>query len=69
MFVWWAFIFVQNGGQRVYSMDGLFGLPRKKSAGVSHREPLLNNVYFYDQAEVDRFVSESEPVKLNEKVT
>ena len=38
-------------------MDALFGLPRKKSAGVSHRDPLLKDVFFYDQLEVDRFVS------------
>ncbi len=39
-------------------MDSLFGLPRKKSAGVSHRKPLFGNLFFHNQSEVDLFVSE-----------
>ena len=46
-----------------------FGLPRKKSAGVSHRDPLLKDVFFYDQLEVDRFVSENECGKGNQMVS
>ena len=38
------------------SMDALFGLPRKKSAGSSVRDPLHGSRFFYDQDEVDRFV-------------
>ena len=56
----------QNGGKTILSMGALFGLPRKKSAGVSHRKPLLKDVFFYDQSEVDRFVSENECTKPNQ---
>lgn len=41
---------------RVTTIDGHFGLCRKKSAGKSVRPPLHNGVYFEDQAEVDAFV-------------
>ena len=37
-------------------MDALFGLPRKKSAGISHREPLFQDLVFCDQSTVDQFV-------------
>ena len=40
-------------------MDALFGLPRKKSAGTSYREPLLKDVFFIDQSLVDEFVADS----------
>ena len=43
-------------------MDALFGLPRKKSAGVSHHDPLLGNLFFYNQSCVDQFVSEKKTV-------
>ena len=39
------------------SFDALFGLPRKKAAGSSYREPLHGNLMFCDQSEVDSFVS------------
>lgn len=41
----------------MYAMDALFGLPRKKSAGVSHREPLHHNLFFQPQLEVDQYVA------------
>ena len=50
------------------SKDALFGLPMKKSAGVSW-ELLLKDVFFYDQSEVDRFVSEYECTKPNQTVS
>ena len=59
----------QKGGKIFLSMDGLFGIPRKKSACVSHWEPLLKYVFFYDQLEVDRFVSENECIKPNQTVS
>lgn len=43
----------------MYAMDGLFGLPRKKSTGVSHHGPLLGSMFFNDQFSVDEFVSGS----------
>lgn len=49
-------------------MDGLFGLPRKKSAGESHRDALHGNIFFCDQAAVDEFVNESSAIKANPKV-
>lgn len=44
-------------------MDALFGLPRKKMAGVSYREPLYADLLFCEQSVVDQFVARSEPVK------
>ena len=35
------------------SMDALFGLPRKKASGVSHRDPLHKDIFFADQSSVD----------------
>lgn len=40
----------------ILSMDALFGLPRKLSAGYSHREALHGSLYFLDQTSVDEFV-------------
>lgn len=38
-------------------MDALFGLPRKKAAGKSHRQPLHGNLFFANQQSVDEFVA------------
>ena len=46
-----------------YAMDALFGLPRKKMAGVSHRQPLHGSLLFCEQSLVDQFVADSEPSK------
>lgn len=52
------FIFIiQNEGSKIYSLDALFGLPRKKSAGHSFRPPLHGHLCFIDQAEVDEYVA------------
>ena len=40
----------------ILSMDALFGLPRKHSAGHSCREALHGHIFFVDQASVDEFV-------------
>ena len=45
------------------SMDALFGLPRKKAAGQSVREPIHGHLFFGDQASVDEFVSASASAK------
>lgn len=47
----------QNSGSLFISMDALFGLPRKKSAGKSVRTPLTGDLFFEDQAAVDEYVS------------
>ena len=39
------------------SMDALFGLCRKRSAGVSEREPLFKDIFFENQVKVYAFVS------------
>ena len=41
------------------AMDAVFGLPRKKSAGVSYRGPLHEELFFCSQSPVDEFVNES----------
>ena len=40
----------------ILSMDALFGLPRKHSAGYSCCEALHGSLYFLDQPSVDEFV-------------
>ena len=52
----------------IYAMDALFGLPRKKSAGVSYKAPLLGNLFFGDQSSVDQFVAENKRTKSNSTV-
>ena len=38
-------------------MDALFGLPRRKLAGESFRNPLHGHVFFGDQESVDEYVA------------
>ena len=47
----------------MYAIDGLFGLPRKKAAGVSYREALQGDLFFLDQEGVDEFVEKSSNAK------
>ena len=35
----------------------MFGLPRKKAAGLSHRAPLHGHLFFLDQSAVDEYVA------------
>ena len=51
--------YFQGIGSVIVSMDAIFGLPRKKSAGSSVRGPLHGHIYFHDQAVVDEFVEHS----------
>ena len=39
-----------------FSIDGHFGLCRKKSSGSSSRPPLHDKTFFCNQNEVDRYV-------------
>ena len=48
-------------------MDALFGLPRKKSAGVSYRDPLMGELFCFDQTEVDQFIALSGNSKSKKK--
>ena len=41
----------------MYSLDALFGLPRKKSAGKSFRDAVHGNLFFCNQGSVDEFVN------------
>ena len=41
----------------IVSMDALFGLPRRKLAGQSYRQPLHGHLYFRDQQAVDEHVA------------
>ena len=43
----------------IVSIDAIFGLRRKKSAGSSVGAPSLGHIYFHDQAMVDAFVEHS----------
>ena len=49
-------------------MDALFGLPRKKAAGVSHRDSLHGDLFFGDQTAVDEHVASYEMPKREPKV-
>ena len=46
----------QESGTVVLSMDALFGLPRKKSSGISYRDAIHGHYFFYEQSMVDEFV-------------
>ena len=48
----------------VYSLDALFGLPRKKAAGRSFREPVHGSLFFCNQTTVDEFVANSQSYKV-----
>ena len=48
----------------IVSMDAIFGLPRKKSAGDSVRAPLHGHIYFHDQAVVNERIESSSQQKL-----
>ena len=47
----------KESGSVVLSIDALFGLPGKKAAGQSVREPIHGHLFFGDQTSVDEFVS------------
>lgn len=53
----------------MYAMDALFGLPHKKSAGVSYRDPLHANLFFCSQSDVDQFVADSKHSKSSSNVS
>lgn len=53
----------QNEGSYICSMDALFGLPRKKAAGCSHRGALHGDLFFCEQSPVDEFIACSEQRK------
>ena len=44
---------LQDGGKFEFPLDGLFGLPRKKSAGVSYMPALHGSLFFLHQGPVD----------------
>lgn len=54
-----TYVLIQGKGKCVLAMDALFGLPRKMSAGISHRDALHGELFFHNQADVDQFVAES----------
>ena len=49
-------------------MYALFGLPRKRAAGVSHRPALHGNLFFCNQESVEEFVAEENDVKQSFQV-
>ena len=57
---------MQTSGNLIVSMDALFGLPRKKSAGVSYRDAIHGNLFFGKQESVDEHVSISSLKKRKE---
>ena len=48
-------------------MDALFGLPRKKAAGISYRDP-LHDQFFCQQPLVDEFVKGAERNKATSEI-
>ena len=60
---------LKGNGKVICSVDALFGLPRKKAAGSSHRGALHGNLFFSDQASVDEFVAEANSLKSMSKVS
>ena len=55
-------------GVLIESFDALFGLPRKKSAGSSVREPLHGQNIFNKQSDVDDFIDNYPRKQSIEKV-
>ena len=53
----------------MFAMDALFGLPRKKLAGISYQDPLHGDLFFCDQLAVDQFVAESKQLKPTSNVS
>ena len=49
-------------------MDAVFGLPRRKKAGVSYRKPLHGQLFFADQEKVDNFVSVAQKSNVHVEV-
>ena len=62
------FAHIQEKGSVIISMDALFGLPRKKSAGQSHRDPLHGHVFFKNQVSVDEHVASAPQRRVYDKV-
>ena len=48
----------------IVSIDAIFGLPRKKSAGESVRAPLHGHLFFHDQTVVDEYVESASKHKF-----
>ena len=59
---------VQSEGKVIYAMDALFGLPRKRAAGVSYRPAVQANLFFLEQSCVDEHVAGAKAHKLMENV-
>ena len=56
----------------IVSIDGIFGLPRKKAAGESVRPPVHGQLFFHDQNMVDEYVGSAAKVnstRTSNKVT
>ncbi len=49
-------------------MDAVFDLSRKKSAGISHRGPLHEQLFFQEQSVVDNFVLHNDSKKSTDDV-
>lgn len=49
-------LLLTNNRKLIYAMDALFGIPKKKAAGVSHRAPPHGHLVFLDQSAVDDYV-------------
>ena len=55
----------QGSGKMMLSVDAIFGLPRKKTAGESVRPPLRGELFFLDQDLVDECVSSANTIKYS----
>ena len=65
-----AYCLFQGSGKVIVSMDAIFGLPRKKAAGESVRQPLHGHLFFDEQSQVDKYVSNATKVRSStSKVT
>lgn len=59
---------MEEGGQ-IISMDGNFGLVRKKSGGQSKNEPKFKGMYFLDQNTVEEYLEQLPEVKTKISVS
>ena len=59
---------LQGSGKVIVSMDAIFGLPRKKAAGGSVRQPLHGDLFFEDQSQIDEYLNNATRAKSVSKV-
>ena len=56
---------LQQDGKVYYSIDGNFGLCRKRASGISVRAPLHGQTMFFDQESIDKYIQSYGTIKMS----